>query len=373
MSIKIIHTADWHIGKSFGRFDQEKAAVLRDARARVVTTIGGLARDRGACAVLVGGDIFDSTGLGDALLRKLAARLEEFDDFEWHFLPGNHDPSQSGGIWRRFEAFVRGGHVKIHHTADVVRIGENIDLLTAPLHARAITHDATAWMDDHQSGKGIIRVGLAHGSIRGFGGDHDAAVLIDPERPARAALDYLALGDWHGCKQVGERSWYSGTPEPEQFSDNEPGHALCVELAPGGGLPKVERVATGVFHWMRRTVRGADQRRFDELETELRATPGGPNQALIKLVGEGAVTFGEQVALREGIRRLEAMAFHGEFDIGAMSVTVPAATDALLEDPMLNAVGQRLARMHGEGDGQQRAIAREALLLLAEYSQGQGA
>ncbi len=43
----------------------------------------------------------------------------------------------------------------------------------------------------------------------------------------------MALGDWHGRKQIGPRTWYSGTPEPDAFQDNDPGHALIVALGLG--------------------------------------------------------------------------------------------------------------------------------------------
>ena len=53
----------------------------------------------------------------------------------------------------------------------------------------------------------------------------DTHLDADEENPASATnqlrldaplleqLDYVALGDWHGLKQVNARSWYSGTPE----------------------------------------------------------------------------------------------------------------------------------------------------------------
>ena len=69
----------------------------------------------------------------------------------------------------------------------------------------------------------LTRIGLAHGSVEGFTGD--SARPVD-HIAAEKHLSYFALGDWHGAKQVGERSWYSGTPEPDRFKGNDPGHVL---------------------------------------------------------------------------------------------------------------------------------------------------
>ena len=84
---------------------------------------------------------------------------------------------------------------------------------------------------------GALRIGLAHGSVQGFGSAGDANVPIDPARVKSAGLSYLALGDWHGTTRISDRAWYSGTPEPDGFRDNDPGNALIVRLD-GAGPPQ---------------------------------------------------------------------------------------------------------------------------------------
>ena len=79
--------------------------------------------------------------------------------------------------------------------------------------------DPTESMDGLGTPEGAIRIGLAHGSVTSFGSDPDATHnLIAHDRADRADLAYLALGDWHGAQQVGPRSAYSGTPEPDGFA-----------------------------------------------------------------------------------------------------------------------------------------------------------
>lgn len=84
-------------------------------------------------------------------------------------------------------------------------------------------------MDEVDLPEGFIRVGLAHGSVRGSGsGARDVPNFIAPDRPRLAGLSYLALGDWHG--QINDRCWYSGTSEIDAFDVICGGQALLVEI-----------------------------------------------------------------------------------------------------------------------------------------------
>ena len=56
LGIRFVHTADLQIGKSFGQFPPDIAAVLRTGRLETLKRIAALARDRGVDAVLVAGD-----------------------------------------------------------------------------------------------------------------------------------------------------------------------------------------------------------------------------------------------------------------------------------------------------------------------------
>ena len=128
--------------------------------------------------------------------------------------------------------------------------GGAAQLLPAPLARRRALADPTAWMDQAPAPEGTIRIGLAHGSISAFGSDaRTQPNLIDPARPERAGLAYLALGDWHGTKRIGPRCWYAGTPEVDDFDVEGGGHALLVDLAATGAPPAVTPLPTGRFEW----------------------------------------------------------------------------------------------------------------------------
>src|SRR5262249_30094797 len=99
---------------------------------------------------------------------------------------------------------------------------------------------------------GAIRIGMAHGGGIGFGETEEEAAtnLLDAARAEKAELDYFALGDWHGLKRVNDRTWYSGTPEPDRFRNNEPGFVLVVDVEAPRKAPVVTPHRIGRTRWI---------------------------------------------------------------------------------------------------------------------------
>ena len=142
----------------------------------------------------------------------------------------------------------------IVHVASEPRVFEDdgFALLPAPLQYRRTLRDPTAYMDDVDTPDGIARIGLAHGTVTGFGSeDKDVPNYINPDRPSSARLAYLALGDWHGKKKINNRTWYSGTHETDAFDVEGGGEALLIEIENGGDPPIVTPVETGQYRWLK--------------------------------------------------------------------------------------------------------------------------
>ncbi len=373
MVFRFVHTSDWHIARTYRhRFNSEQAALLRDARARIPERIGALALEQDARVVLVAGDVFDSAEVADDILHKLAASLARFSMVTWHFLPGNHDAAQPNGIWARFQRIASEANVVIHHEAGTAKLADGVELLAAPLHARAISHDPTAWMDERKSTQGTIRIGLAHGSVQGFGSEGDASVMIAADRARRAALDYLALGDWHGCREAGHSAWYSGTPEPDRFTDNDPGNALVVEIAGANQPPKVTKHRSAAYDWRRAALEGNPLRALIALEEQLAANGADISRCLLELTCSGHISLDDEMTLHEHIERLRQVTFHAEVDTARLTVTLPEDGDAgLSNDPILSGVSARLSD-RAAADRPDRAIAHRALLMLADFARRQG-
>ncbi len=61
MPTRLLHTADWQLGKPYGTMeDAEKREPAKVARLDVLDRIGELVKSEGAQFVVVAGDLFDS-------------------------------------------------------------------------------------------------------------------------------------------------------------------------------------------------------------------------------------------------------------------------------------------------------------------------
>ncbi len=206
--MRFIHTADWQIGKPFKQFG-DRESVLRQARLVAIENIGRLAAKEGAAHVLVAGDVYDTEAPTPRTLLEPLERMRRFSDVQWHMLPGNHDPHRPKGVWDRVLESGPPANVHLHLKPEPVDFGPGAMLLPAPLTRKTEGADLTEWMDRAETPPGVIRIGVAHGSVVGFGSGGEATNPIDPRRPALARLEYLALGDWHRTIQIGPSVWYS--------------------------------------------------------------------------------------------------------------------------------------------------------------------
>ncbi|MGL4397282.1 MAG: metallophosphoesterase family protein, partial [Hyphomicrobium sp.] len=282
MSIRFIHTADWQIAKVYPRFSSELAGELTAARLSAIPRIAAIARAEGAAHVLVAGDVFDSDRLETVVLRRALEHMRAAEDIRWLLLPGNHDPARAGGIWERIARLTSPGNVTALTEAQPFEIARGAVVLPAPLVNRNPGRDPSAWMDDAITAPGVTRIGLAHGSVVGFGSEGESAVGIAPDRAKRAGLAYLALGDWHGLTEIDGATWYSGTPEPDRFPDNEPGFVLSVALD-GAAPARVKPIASAAFRWMKSTVAIRSIADLTPLERQLDALGDGKRQTLLRV------------------------------------------------------------------------------------------
>jgi DNA repair exonuclease SbcCD nuclease subunit len=244
--MQFLHTSDWQLGKPFGRAPAQARAALREARLDAIDTLAAAARREGAEIVLVAGDMFDSAEPGDRVYRQALTRMKAAADIRWVLLPGNHDPARADGLWSRLIGEAP-ATVTVCLEPQPLALAEGFWLLPAPLQFKRSLDDPTGWFDHAETPVGAKRIGLAHGAIRDFGSGGAATNLIAPDRAHRSGLTYLALGDWHSRREIDPHTYYSGTPEPDDFGREVSGVALHVDLR--GDNPRVADVPIGRYHW----------------------------------------------------------------------------------------------------------------------------
>jgi len=363
--VKFLHSADWQLGKTFAfeanEDGRDPAAALAQARFDAVAVIARLAVEHGVDAVLVAGDVFDKPGLSDDALRRAFHAMDGFSG-PWVLLPGNHDAALAESVWTRSQrlAIVPDNVVlalqpRVYELADA-----GLAVLAAPLTQRHVHEDLSAAFDGWETAAGLLRIGLAHGSVAGILPElADSPNPIAPDRAARARLDYLALGDWHGRKQVDARTWYSGTPEPDRFKDNDPGTVLLVAIDAPGAEPAVTALPVGRFRWQQRSLRvdgGAD---VERLADELRSLGGND---VLRLAIEGMTDFATAEQLRLAIDDARARAHVLEAELSALRLDPTEADLAAMHvDGALADVVADLRELQRDADAGQAEVAREAL------------
>ncbi|MCD9145417.1 exonuclease SbcCD subunit D [Streptomyces albireticuli] len=239
--MRILHTSDWHLGRSFHRISLLRAQ--RDFVEHLVATV----REHEVDAVLVAGDVYDRA------VPPLAA-VELFDDALHRLadlgvptvmISGNHDSPRRLGVGAGL--IERAG---IHLRTDPAGIGTPVLLADAhgdvafyglpylepalvreELGARRGGHTAVleAAMERVRTDlaarpAGTRSVVLAHAFVAGGAtsdSERDITVGGVASVPAEvfAGVDYTALGHLHGCQTLTERVRYSGSPLAYSFSE----------------------------------------------------------------------------------------------------------------------------------------------------------
>lgn len=360
-----LHTADWQIGRQYGQFETDDAALLAEARFDVVARIAALAAERRVDAVLVAGDVFDTQGVSDRSIRRLFAAMTAYAG-PWVMIAGNHDAALADSVWSRAAQLdCIPANVHVPTRIGVVDLADiNLAVLAAPLTQRHTYDDVTQAFDTLESEPGRVRVGLAHGSVSGRLPDTiDATNPIAPDRAERARLDYLALGDWHGCLSIDARTWYAGTPEQDRFRGNEPGYVLDVRIDAPGATPVVERVAIGKYRWSAWTETislPSDAQALAQRLSALRA------EDVLRLDVEGHVNMETWDALQRAMDQAAAQVRALLPDVSGLRLE-PDQAD-LAELGASGYVGEVAAQLQAlQADGEQAAVAAEALRLLMRF------
>ena len=254
--MRILHTSDWHIGRSF------HGHATLDALRGVLGALVAQVRERDVDVVIVAGDVFDSAAPAAACYGLLTDTLRGLSDSGATVIvtSGNHDSAARLGFQ---SALLRDG---IHVVTDPLSIGTPITVADddgpvqfygipflepalvrhlwpeAELRSQrsAIEH-AMGLVRDDAAARGDRSVAIAHCFAAGVDatpgvereirqGSLDVVPLAAFDGP-----DYVALGHIHGRQQLSERVRYAGAPLHYSFSEGDkPRGSWLVELDAAG-------------------------------------------------------------------------------------------------------------------------------------------
>ena len=251
-AMRMLHTSDWHLGRSLHRAD------LRQAQAAYLDHLVGVVRSEKIDAVLVAGDVYDRAippvdavelcADGLARLRDAGARVV--------VISGNHDSARPSRFRQRAGRRRRGvpahpgrGGGPAGHAGGPARPGRGLRralprarrgprrtaaragerATPGPAPRRAATRACSAGpcrciRADVAARGGVRAVAMAHAWVAGgeaSDSERDISVGGVGRVPATlfGGFSYVALGHLHGQQTLGHALRYSGSPLPYSFSE----------------------------------------------------------------------------------------------------------------------------------------------------------
>ncbi len=259
--VRLLHTADIHLGRKFvslGTKGEKQREQLRTTFKKVVS----LAMEEKVDMVLIAGDLFDSNQLSE---RNVGLAREQFKsladaNIPVCLIPGTHDCLDASSIYRKVDFHKECPNVTIFtgpdwSLKDFPHL--NLTVYGKPNLSNRSSESPLKGLKRQTSSR--FHIALAHGSLDIGSIESDDHVFTLSEI-RESGMDYIALGHWHrpyACSEKEVTAWYSGPPELISLDQKEPGQVLLVTITDSGEA-KVEPKVVG---W----------RTCDEIEVDLSA------------------------------------------------------------------------------------------------------
>ena len=257
--MKIIHTADWHIGHELYGYGRE--ADFED----FFSQLSDLMREEQPDALLVSGDVYDSYMPSNAAVRQLNTALlslhEASPETEIILTAGNHDSGlrleAAAPPWLSHRIHLIG---TIDPTLERNRIeieGNGVVMAIPFCYPANFPHKESDQVKgrqesffrrvseqlDHENLPTVLMAHLYLSDARLNGTSQRRDVVGGSEAMPLSGMgtgyDYLALGHIHRRQRVGDRALYSGSPLPISF-DEPVEHGVLVEELHKGKAPRVD-------------------------------------------------------------------------------------------------------------------------------------
>jgi DNA repair exonuclease SbcCD nuclease subunit len=368
--LRLLHTADWHLGRRFPSFPDEGQKKLSRARMDVISRILDVARRNAVNAVLCVGDIFDDSDPAPDFWEGLARTFRNHPGPHppVFLIPGNHDPLTTESVWAPGHAF-RARLPEWVHVVDrddfMYELGPNAVIYARPCRSKAGENDLAMALPPRAPGDDRLRIGCVHGSTFDIEG-HQTNFPIRRDAGVQRGLDYLAIGDTHSFRDVTENlsvpTVYPGAPEPTSFDDPGAGRVALVALFRRGLRPRVDAEPVAFWRWI-------DVRCHNLNELRNLLTTPDLDRHVVRLHLDLTVSLAEESEVERILRDLQGTdATHGRVGVlmvnrAGMRLQVSAG-DAFPEDlpPVLKDTVARLDRLIAQAvDESEKARATRAL------------
>ncbi|MGH3519618.1 MAG: exonuclease SbcCD subunit D [Haloechinothrix sp.] len=261
--MRVLHTSDWHLGRTFHGAD------LLAEQEHVLGHLADLVVAEAVDVVLVAGDVYDRAVPSAETVRVAARVLAKIRraGAELVITAGNHDSSARLGAFSEFTA-AGGLHVRtsIDQIADPVLLDDQhgslafygipylepeptrhaMGLAEANGHTGVLTEAMRRIRADFATRDGTRSIVLAHAFVTGGSGtDSERTIAVGGVEQVAGevfdGVDYVALGHLHGPQTLTDRLRYSGSPLAYSFSEAAQRKSVWLVDFDADGLAEVRR------------------------------------------------------------------------------------------------------------------------------------
>ena len=271
MSLRILQTADNHIGLSFAKYPDGVRDRLLEERFAALEGLVRTANERQAHFLVVAGDLFDKQSVPKKLVERTVVILAAFEGEHVLVLAGNHDYYEGGDnkLWNWFRAAAEGTCVLAflepiakEFECDDVRVR----FYACPCPSKHGKEHMIGWAGDEEKDDGVLHIGIAHGNVEGLGLDADQRYFNMNEQDLRSAgMHTWLLGHIHvpapDPGTTGRPLYFMpGIHTPDSVKCSHPGHAWWIEMSPDGTCEYEQLTSGGVrFVRLRRNLENLDE------------------------------------------------------------------------------------------------------------------
>ncbi|MFZ0391333.1 MAG: DNA repair exonuclease [Calditrichia bacterium] len=262
MALKILHTADLHLGMKFIRgYPPDVQEKLVKARAETLHRLVEVANKNNCDLLVIAGDLFDSQRINKTEILEAAQIIGRFNGAAALVLPGNHDYLQSGDsrLWDTFRQNMAENCLLLADTRalDLRPHGVDAAVYPAPCSTKHSSENMLGWLD-HAVRDPEIRhhFGVAHGSLQGISPDFNSDYFpMNEAELLEKGLDFWLLGHTHIRLPLqesgsGARIFMPATPEPDGFDCGHSGSAWLLQADDEGKL-SYQAVSSGRYRFLR--------------------------------------------------------------------------------------------------------------------------
>jgi DNA repair exonuclease SbcCD nuclease subunit len=370
--LKIIHTADLHLGRSFSSLGEDGKRI-RDALKDSLRKIIHLAIEDKADVILITGDLFESNNVSRQLIRFVVGEFKR-SKIPILILPGTHDCYDSTSVYKSSEFTSNLSNVHIFQSDQSETI--ILESLNIAVHAHANrskqggVHPLAGLVRDPTA---KYNIALAHGSVTIPGKFNPNDYLIDLEEIQRSGMNYVALGHWHRfvdfAKAGGIPACYCGAPETMSFEDaDESGHVLMVNFE--GDEPRVEKRRIGKYKWKEIDIDVSVYSAPEEIKQEILKHSGSNIVLRAKLHG---LVKSPEVCYFEALDEVADEFAHLEINTDGVRLAYPGEPSEAFPLGTIgyNFVKAMRARIHSASNEEEKLLYEETLAYGIAYLKGQ--